>query len=341
MFKFVHPEYLYLLLIVPALLLLYAYSTWRARRRKQQWGDLSLFRRLSEGVSPQRRLFKFTLLLLAVVCGVVILAQPQYGTADTTGEKHRGIEVIFALDVSQSMLAQDVTPSRLDRSKLLISNLVTRMENDRVGLNVFAGEAYPILPLTGDFASAGFFLDNVSTNMVTLQGTNIASAIELAQKGFTNRKEVGKAIVVITDGENHEEGAEQAAKDAAKAGCRVYVVGVGSTKGAEIPTPNGPLRDGSGQIVHTALNETACEKLAQAGQGAYIHLDASNAAQTLLQKKLDTLKRAENSSDFSGTPNELFAAATLCFIGLLVGELFLSERSRNWTRHIKLFNNRA
>ena len=325
MFKFVHPEYLYLLLVVPALLLLYAYSTWRARRRKQQWGDLSLFRKLSEGVSPQRRLFKFTLLLLAVVCGIVILARPQYGTADTTGEKHRGIEVIFALDVSQSMLAQEVT----------------RMENDRVGLNVFAGEAYPILPLTGDFASAGFFLDNVSTNMVTLQGTNIASAIELAQKGFTNRKEVGKAIVVITDGENHEEGAEQAAQAAAKAGCRVYVVGVGSTKGAEIPTPNGPLRDGSGQIVHTALNETACEKLAQAGQGAYIHLDASNVAQTLLQKKLDTLKRAENSSDFPGTPNELFAAATLCFIGLLVGELFLSERSRNWTRHIKLFNNRA
>ena len=120
------------------------------------------------------------------------------------------------------------------------------MDNDRVGFNVFAGEAYPILPLTGDLTSANFFLDNVNTNMVTLQGTNIASAIKLAYRGFSKRKQVGKAIIVITDGENHEEGAEQAAKEAAKYGCHVYVIGVGSTKGAEIPTPEGSLRDASG-----------------------------------------------------------------------------------------------
>ena len=152
---------------------------------------------------------------------------------------------------------------------------------------------------------------------------------------------MGKAIIVITDGENHEEGAEEAAKEAAKYGCHVYVIGVGSTKGAEIPTPEGPLRDASGQVVHTALNESSCEKLAKAGKGAYFHLDESSNAQTLLQKKLDTLKRAENVSEFSGSPNELFTVVTLCFVAILLGELFLSERQRGWTQRIKLFKSKS
>ncbi len=341
MFKFAHPEYLYLLLLIPALILLYAYGTWRNHLRKKQWGDAALFRTQTQGFSAQRPLFKFVLLLLALASGVLMLARPQYGTNSTTTENRRGIEVIFALDVSQSMLAQDVTPSRLERSKLFISNLVSRMDNDRVGFNVFAGEAYPILPLTGDLTSANFFLDNVNTNMVTLQGTNIASAIKLAYRGFSKRKQVGKAIIVITDGENHEEGAEQAAEEAAKYGCHVYVIGVGSTKGAEIPTPEGSLRDASGQVVHTALNESACEELAKAGKGAYFHLDESSNAQTLLQKKLDTLKRAENASEFSGSPNELFTVVTLCFVAILLGELFLSERQRGWTQRIKLFKSKS
>ena len=158
MFKFAHPEYLYLLLLIPALILLYAYGAWRNHLRKKQWGDAALFRTQTQGFSAQRPLFKFVLLLLALACGVLMLARPQYGTNSTTTENRRGIEVIFALDVSQSMLAQDVTPSRLERSKLFISNLVSRMDNDRVGFNVFAGEAYPILPLTGDLTSANFFL---------------------------------------------------------------------------------------------------------------------------------------------------------------------------------------
>ena len=341
MFKFAHPEYLYLLLLIPALILLYAYTAWRAYLRKKRWGDEHLFRKLTKDSSRTRPLLKFVLLLLAVVCGVLMLARPQYGTSASATKSRRGIEVIFALDVSQSMLAQDVMPSRLERSKLLISNLISRMENNKIGINVFAGEAYPILPLTGDFTSANFILDNVQTNMVTLQGTNIASAITLAYRGFSYRKSVGKAIVVITDGENHEEGAEEAAKEAAKYGCRVYVIGVGSATGAEVPTPEGALRDASGQIVHTALNESACIKLAEAGKGAYFHLDESSNAQTFLQKNLDTLQRAENASDFADTPNELFAAVTLCFIAILLGELFLSERQRSWTQRIKLFKSKS
>lgn len=338
MFQFAHPEYLYALFILPILGGLFVYSQWLYRKRQALWGNRVLFLRLAPGISTFRMVVKLLLHLLAITLTILLLAQPQYGMTAGKPIKKQGIEVIFALDVSQSMLAQDVQPSRLERSKLLISTLSERMQNNRVGLNIFAGEAYPILPLTNDLVSANLFLDQVSTNMVSLQGTNIGAAIELAEKGFSNNKKVGKAIVVITDGEDHEEGALEAAKAAANSGKRVFVLGIGSTSGAEIPTANGPLTDNTGAIVKTALNEKACVELAQAGKGVFIHVDGTNAAQDQLQQALSQLQQTESAYANDSTPNELFPWIAALLILVLLAELFFAERQQNWWNKISFLH---
>ncbi len=334
MFQFAHPDYLYALLLLPLLGVLFAFSQWRKNKRQAQWGNRTMFLRLVQGQSTFRVVIKFVLQLSALALLIVLLAQPQYGLTSGKPIKKQGIEVIFALDVSQSMLARDVQPSRLDRSKLLISTLTERMQNDKVGLNIFAGEAYPILPLTNDLVSANLFLDQVSTDMVSLQGTNIGAAIELADKGFSNNKKVGKAIVVITDGENHEGGAIEAAKASASTGKHVYVLGVGSTSGAEIPTTNGPLTDNSGNVVKTALNEQACIELAQAGKGQFIHVDGTNSAQEQLQQALSQLQQDESSFVNDSTPNELFPWIACLLVLALLTELLFAERQQDWWRKL-------
>ena len=334
MFQFAHPEYLYALLLIPLLVALFIYSQWRNYKRQTQWGSKNMFLRLVNGLSIYRVITKFFLQLIALALLIFLLAQPQYGLSSGKPIKKQGIEVIFALDVSQSMLAQDVQPSRLERSKLLISTLAERMPNNKIGLNVFAGEAYPILPLTNDLVSANLFLDQISTDMVSLQGTNLGAAIRLADKSFSNNKKVGKAIVVITDGENHEEGAVEAARLAANSGEHVFVLGVGSTSGAQIPTPEGLLTDNSGAVVKTALNEEACIELAQAGKGQFFHVDGTNSAQEQLQQVLSQLQEAESSYTNNSAPNELFPWIASLLLIILLLELFFAERQQNWWRKL-------
>lgn len=334
MFQFAHPEYLYALLLIPLLVALFIYSQWRNYKRQTQWGSKYMFLRLVNGLSIYRVITKFFLQLIALALLILLLAQPQYGLSSGKPIKKQAIEVIFALDVSQSMLAQDVQPSRLERSKLLISTLAERMPNNKIGLNIFAGEAYPILPLTNDLVSANLFLDQISTDMVSLQGTNLGAAIRLADKSFSNNKKVGKAIVVITDGENHEEGAVEAARLAANSGKHVFVLGVGSTSGAQIPTPEGILTDNSGAVVKTALNEEACIELAQAGKGQFFHVDGTNSAQEQLQQVLSQLQEAESSYTNNSAPNELFPWIASLLLIILLLELFFAERQQNWWRKL-------
>lgn len=336
MFKFAHPDYLYLFSLLPLVLLLYVVSEWRAHRRWQRLGTRDLLLAQVEERSRLRPIIKLSLLCVAIVLGVLLLARPQFGT-NTGTERRKGIEAIIALDVSQSMLAQDVQPSRMERSKLLISTLVDRMRDDKVGLVVFAGEAYPQLPITNDFVSARLFLDQIEPGMVSLQGTNVGAAIELASKSFTQEKEVGKAIIVITDGESHEPGAVDAAKKAAQAGRRVYVLGVGTSQGGEIPTPEGPLTDRSGKVVYTRLNEQMCRDVAKAGQGVYIHLDGSNVAQDELQLVLRQLQQSDSGMVSDGSLDEQFQAVALLMLLTLVVELILFERKNPFFRRFRLF----
>ena len=235
------------------------------------------------------------------------------------------------------MMATDVTPNRLERAKMLVSNLVDKMTDDKVGLNVFAGDAYIQLPITNDYVSAKMFLDAINPGMVGVQGTNLAEAINLASKSFTQTEGVGKAIIVITDGENHEPGAEEAAREAAKAGRNIFILGIGTPEGSPIPTPDGYLQDQSGQTVVTKLNEAMCRELAEAGKGTYIHVDNSIAAQDRLNAALDQLAQKEMETPVYSEFDEQFQAVALVLLIVLLAELFMLECENPLLKKLKLF----
>lgn len=332
---FANPHYLYLLLILPLLIAFYVYEECKAEKRMKVFGDRKMILTLMPGHSYLRRHVKFLFLLLAIAAVIMMLARPQYGLKSQTDTTH-GIEVVVMVDVSNSMLATDVTPSRLDRAKLLVTDMVNNMKNDKVALGVFAGEAYPQFPITSDYTAAKTFIDALSTDMVTLQGTNIADAIRLGCKSFSGNKEVGKAVLLITDGENHEAGADEAAREAYKKGINVFVMGVGTPQGGEIITANGPLTDSNGQVVRTSLNEQMCQSVAQAGHGVYLHLDQSNRAQKELNNQLQQLKKSSSSTSYV-VHNEQFQAVALILLFLLIVETCLSETKSSLFKRFNLF----
>ncbi len=335
MFRFQNPEYFYLMGILPAMVLIYIWSAWRANRRSRLFGDKELVERMTKNRSRVRPHIKFGLLLLALAAIITALARPQLGLSKETEQKN-GIEVAVMLDVSNSMLARDVSPNRLERAKMLVSNLVDKMQNDKVAFGIFAGEAYPQLPITQDYASVKMLLNALNTDAVTLQGTNIAAAIELASRSFTDNKQVGKAILLITDGEGHEGGAEEAAKEAAKDGRKIYVLGIGSTSGTEIPTSEGYMTDRDGNVVRTALNEQMCREVAKAGDGIYIHIDNSNIAQKKLAAELDQLQKVSSSTSYD-TYDEQFRAFALIALLILVIEFYIFEAQNPFFNRFKLF----
>ena len=338
MFRFESPIYLYALAIIPLLALLrYATNVLR-RRRLRTYGDPELLKPLMPDVSRWRPEVKFWLVNLALAMMIVCLARPQYGTKIDTRTR-KGIEAIIALDVSNSMLAEDVTPSRLAKSKMLISNLVDNMVDDKVGLIVFAGEAYTQLPITSDYVSAKMFLDNISPAMIAVQGTDIARAIELASHSFTQQEGVGRAIFVITDGEDNEGGAVDAAKDAQKRGMNVYVLGIGSPEGSPIPVPgsNGYITDNAGNTVVSKLNEDMCLEIAQAGGGAYIYVDNSSSAQAALQRHVDTLAKAEMESVLYSEYDEHFRDFAWAALVLLILDIMLLARVNHVFSRFTLF----
>ena len=279
MLRFEDPIYLWMLLIIPILVLV-RFIVWQKRKRNlRKFGEPSLLKEMMPDVSKYRPTIKFCLLLSAITILIFMIARPQVGSK-ISHEKREGIEVLIALDISNSMLAQDVIPSRLEKSKLLIEDLVDHFTNDKVGLVVFAGDAFVQLPITNDYVSAKMFLQNINPSLITTQGTDLARAISLSQSCFTQREHIGRAIIVITDGEDHEGGALEAAREAYKKGINVFILGVGTSKGAPIPDGNGGyLKDNSGQTVLSALNEQMCQQVAKAGNGVYIHVDNTSDAQ--------------------------------------------------------------
>ena len=340
MFRFEDPIYLRALLVIPVLLLI-RLAGWRRRRSKlRKFGDPELVRQLMPNVSKFRPTVKFWLLLVAWVLLVVMVARPQVG-AEVQRDKRNGIEAIICLDISNSMLAQDVAPSRLDKSKLLVESLVDRFTNDKIGLIVFAGDAYVQLPITSDYVSAKMFLQNIDPSLIQTQGTDIAQAINLGLHSFTQADKIGRAIIVITDGEDHEGGAVEAAAEARKKGVNVFILGVGDTKGAPIPTGDGGyMKDRSGQTVMTALNEQMCREVAQAGSGKYIHVDNTGDAQTELNNDLARLQRGESESVIYNAYDEQFQAFGILVILLLVVEVCILEAKNPLLKNIKLFRRR-
>ena len=338
MFRFENPLYLYFLVLIPLLALLHYGTDLLRHRRLRTYGDIKLLRPLMPDVSRWRRELKFWLVNMALAMMIVCLARPQYGTKIDTRTR-KGIEALIAMDVSNSMLAEDVTPNRLMKSKLLISNLVDNMVDDKIGLIVFAGEAYTQLPITSDYVSAKMFLDNIDPGMIAVQGTDIARAIDLASHSFTQQEGVGRAIFVITDGEDNEGGAVEAAREAAKKGMKVYVLGIGSPEGSPIPMPgtNRYITDRAGNTVISKLNEEMCREIAQAGEGAYIYVDNSSSAQSALQKHVDKLAKADLEQTLYSEFDEHFRDfAWVALVLLLVDVLLLARKNRVLDR-VKLF----
>ena len=337
MFRFEDPIYLYLLVLIPLLALLRFFMVHQQKKRLRRFGDPELVRQLMPDVSRFRPLVKFCLLLAALSLLIVTLARPQFGTK-ISHEKRTGIETIIAMDISNSMLAEDVTPSRLDRSKMMVENLVDHFTNDKIGLIVFAGDAFIQLPITSDYVSAKMFLSNIDPSMISVQGTDIAKAIDMASHSFTQQEGIGKAIIVITDGEDHEGGALEAAKNAKEKGLRVYVLGVGSPQGAPIPTGDGNyMKDQTGQTVMTGLNEEMCRQIAEAGGGAYIHVENNSSAQDQLDAELDKLAKKETESTIYSDYDEQFQAVAIIVLLLLILETCLLEAKNPVLKNISLF----
>ena len=341
MFRFEDPQYLYLLAVV-AILALIRFLTCRSQKKRlRKFGDPDLVRQLMPLVSRWRPDVKFWLLEGALALLIVMMARPQFGKS-ISQKQRAGIETIIAIDVSNSMRAVDKASdgelSRMERAKMIVTKLIDKFTNDKVGLVVFAGDAFIQLPITNDFVSAKMFLNSIDPSMIRNQGTDIAAAIRTASICFTQREHVGKAIIVITDGEDHEGEAVEAAKKAHdEEGRNVYVLGVGSAKGALVPDPGGHgyMMDNTGQQVMSRLNEQMCAEVAQAGGGAYIHVENNVTAQKQLEEALDKLEKAESTqySEF----DEQFQAVGIIALLLLILEICILDRQNPRLRKLKLF----
>jgi len=338
MFRFESPQYLYLLLVLVALAAIHYYIIYRKKQQVKRFGDPELTWQLFLGVSRWRPEVKFWITMLALASFIVALARPQFGTRLDTRER-MGIEAIIALDVSNSMLAEDVKPNRLEKAKMMVSNMVDGMRDDKIGLIVFAGQAFVQLPITSDYVSAKMFLETISPAMMSVQGTDIAEAINLSMRSFTQQEDVSRAIFVITDGEDNEARGVEAAKQAAAKGVRVYVLGIGNPGGAPIPIPGTGqyIIDDEGNTVVSRLSEEMCREIATAGGGSYIYVDNSSSAQKKLSEQVDRLAKAKMESQIYSEYDEQFQGFVLIGILLLLLDVFLLERESKSTWLSNLF----
>lgn len=326
MIYFAQPAYLYLLLLVPLLYLLY-WLYLRARAgRIGKFGDKELVEQLMPSFSKAKGWLKLSFFSLALLCFFIGLARPQMG-ARLKKKQTEGVEVMICLDVSNSMLAEDYTPDRLDRAKLAISKLVDRLEGDRIGLVIFAGESFVQLPITSDYVSAKAFLNSVNTESVPVQGTAMGNAIETAAKSFSTESDKSRAIILITDGENHEDDPVAAAKAAEEQGIRVYTIGVGTPEGKPIPLPDGTLlKDKDDNIVVTKLDETTLKDIAAAGKGGYVRAGNTEFGLNPILDDVKNIAKKKFESVVFEEYNEIymyfFGAAVVFFIV----EMLISDR---------------
>ena len=339
MFRFANPNALFLYILLVVIVGIYLVASRRRKRELDRYGSSELLAALMPEVSPLRPALKFWLTFVALCFMVLVLARPQFGSKMET-IKRQGVETVIALDISNSMLAEDVAPSRLEKSKNVVSKLVDSFTDDKIGLIVFAGEAYIQLPITNDFISAKMFLESIDPSLIERQGTNIKAAIDMATRSFTPREGVGKAIIIITDGENHEGGAKEAAKAAAEKGMMVFVMGVGSPEGAPIPAgrSNDFRRDKEGNVIVTKLNEQMCKEIAAAGNGVYIRIDNTNNAQRILQKEIDKLAKADIETTTYSEYNEQFMVMAWVAFILLLLEMLLMVKKNPRLRNFHLFD---
>ncbi|MCX6292466.1 MAG: VWA domain-containing protein [Bacteroidetes bacterium] len=341
MFRFAHPTYLYWLALVPVAVVLFLLMTYSKKKSVKKFSDSVLYKQLASDVSSAKPVLKLVLFLVAYSLLVVGLANPQIGTK-LEEVKREGVDIIIALDVSNSMKAEDIKPSRLERSKQAISRLIDKLENDRIGIIVFAGNAYVQLPITTDFAAAKLFLTSIDCDMIPTQGTAIGAAIDLATQSFVGKDNKHKALIIITDGENHEDDAIEAAKKANEEGVIIHTIGMGSPEGAPIPVyRNGVqvdfMKDHDGNTVLTKLDQLTLEKIAGEGKGQFIRASNSDdGLNTILNEVTRMDKKSFGTKMFTEYEDrfQYFIGAGLLF---LLIEFMISNRKSKLLAKLNLF----
>ncbi len=337
MLRFEHIEYLYLLLAVPVFMLLFIAVLMQRKKRWQKWSDMALVHKLAPHRSTSKMWFKFILYTIIYIFLVVGLANPQVGSKMQKMDR-KGVDLMIALDVSNSMLAQDIKPNRLTRAKRAISKLIDELQGDRIGIVVFAGKAYMQLPITSDYSAAKLFVNTIDTDIVPSQGTSIEQAIDLSLTAFQENKHE-KAIIVITDGENHEDNPIEATKRAVEEGVSVYTIGIGLPEGAPIPVFSGNRQIGfkkdlDGKTVVTKLDEATLQQIASAGNGVYVRANNTTAGLQQVFKRINQMeKKKYESRVFSDYEDrfQIFLAIAFIFIVL---ELLISDKKSRWRQWI-------
>ncbi|MGB7842404.1 MAG: VWA domain-containing protein [Salinimicrobium sp.] len=334
--------YFLFLLAIPVIVLLFAFVVFWRRRTQKKFADKELLNKLSPNRSTSKMLFKVVLLCLAIASFSVALVNPKFGTKMET-VKREGVDVVFAVDVSKSMLAEDIAPNRLEKSKQLVTQIINNLAGDRVGIIAYAGSAFPQLPITTDYAAAKMFLQNMNTDMLSSQGTAIKEAIELATTYFNDKDQINRVLFLISDGEDHEGNIDNIAQQAAREGIKIVTIGVGTQKGTTIPNKKNGIvqsykKDNQGQTVITRLNENTLKEIASAANGQYINgrvtgqvVDqVTEILQNMDKKEFESQQIAEYKSQY-----QWFVALGLLFLLL---DMLLLERKTSWLTKLNLFN---
>lgn len=342
LYRWEHPEALYILALVPALWLIHIlWAQWRKRARAQ-FGTGKAAEQLSTNATQSRHVFKTLWFTLGVACLIIALANPQVGSKLET-VKRKGVDVVFALDVSKSMLAEDVAPNRIEKSKQIIGKTLDALGSDRIGLVVYAGQAYPQLPITTDYSAARMLLRTVNTDIVPSQGTAISEAIGLADQYFSSGETTkNKVLFILSDGEDHEEGAAEAAAAALEKGIFIYTIGIGSVSGGPIPEKSGGVtidfkKDQSGRVVVTKLDREKLMAIAKSGGGSYIYGDRTEEVVEYIEETLNSMQREEIESKVFSEYKDQFPLFLVMSLFCFLIDTLLTER-KSWWNRLKLFN---
>jgi Ca-activated chloride channel family protein len=335
-------KYLYLLFLLPILLLLFLYNQYWKRKKQREFGDLDMVKKLSPEKSVFKPILKLIVMLLALSALILGLVNPKIGTKMET-VKREGIDIVFAMDVSKSMLAEDVAPSRLEKSKQIVSQIINQLGSDRIGIVAYAGSAFPVLPITTDYGVAKMFLQSMNTGIVSSQGTSLDEAIKLSSSYFDDKSKTSKLLILISDGEDHSEGAEEAAEEANKLGMKIITIGIGTEKGSTIPLRRNGIvesfqRDNNNEVVVTKLNQESLTTIAKATKGGYVNGNNTKEVLEYVKNALNNIQKTE----FEATQMADFQSQFQWFLGfafvLLFLDIFFLERKTKWVRKLNLFN---
>ena len=335
-------KYLYLLIILPILVAIFLYNQIWKKKTQQEFGDLDLIKRLSPDKSVFKPILKFIVILLSVLCLIVGLVNPKIGTR-VENIKREGIDIVFAIDVSKSMLCEDIAPNRLEKSKQLVSQIMAKLGDDRIGIIAYAGSAYPVLPITTDFNSAKMMLQSMNTDMLSSVGTSLVEAINLSQTFFEKENKTSKLMIMITDGEDHSESASDVADIAKKLDLKIITVGMGTENGGAIPLKeNGRLlgykNDKQGNQVVTKMNAEILKKIAKSTNGGYIEGKNTKEVVEFVNNELNKIQKTA----FASTQMTNYQAQFQWFLGaaffLLLLDIFFLERKTAWVKKADLFN---